>query len=104
LPAEFSAVTLSAQRALRGEGEGVGVGDGVGQVVGGAAEATAVGKDGKEGADSLKMFTQPRGMEDAVVSVISPTEVRLSWTAPGDDLADYNVEHAPVESLWRALA
>jgi hypothetical protein len=57
----------------------------------------AVGKDGTEGADSLQVRTQPRIVEDAVVSVVSPKEVRLSWTAPGDDVAGYHVERAPVE-------
>jgi hypothetical protein len=58
----------------------------------------AVGKEGKEGTDSLKVRTQPRIVEDAVVSVASPKEVRLSWTAPpGEDVVGYNVERAPVE-------
>jgi hypothetical protein len=57
----------------------------------------AMGKDDKEGAGSVKVRTQPRFVEDAVVSVLSPKEVRLSWTPPGEDVAGYNVERAPVE-------
>ncbi|MEX1096676.1 MAG: hypothetical protein WED34_11550 [Planctomycetales bacterium] len=48
--------------------------------------------------DSAKARTQPRLVEDVVVSVVSPKEVRLSWKAPaGDDVAGYHVERAIVE-------
>ncbi len=43
--------------------------------------------------------TQPRVVEDAVVSVISPKEVRLSWTPPAKGVAGYHVERAAVEVL-----
>jgi hypothetical protein len=54
--------------------------------------------EGQESADSLKVRTQPRVVEDAVVAVRSPKEVWLSWTAPpGRDIAGYHVEQAVVE-------
>lgn len=48
---------------------------------------------------SIKARTQPRIVEDAVVSVVSPKELRLSWKPPagGTDLAGYHVERAPVD-------
>ncbi|MBL8794470.1 MAG: fibronectin type III domain-containing protein [Planctomycetia bacterium] len=59
----------------------------------------AVGQDGKESADSARVRTQPRIVEDAVVSVLSAKEVRLSWTSPVGftDIVGYHVERAPVE-------
>src|SRR5262249_45924613 len=36
-------------------------------------------KDDKESRDSNKARTQPRVVEDVVVSVLSPTEVQVSW-------------------------
>jgi hypothetical protein len=55
-------------------------------------------KDDKESRDSMKARTQPRVVEDVVVSVLSPTEVRLSWPASaGRDVVGYHVERAPVE-------
>jgi hypothetical protein len=49
-------------------------------------------------ADSIKVRTQPRVVEDAVVSVLSTKEVKLSWTPPpGKDIAGYHVERASVE-------
>jgi hypothetical protein len=47
----------------------------------------------------VKARTQPRVVEDAVVSVISAKEVRLTWTPPAGhtDLAGYHVERAVVE-------
>lgn len=46
-----------------------------------------------------KIRTQPRIVEDAVVSVISPKEVRLNWKPPAGkiDIAGYIVERAVVE-------
>lgn len=42
--------------------------------------------------------TQPRTVEDVVVSVLSPKEIRLDWKAhPGQDIAGYHVERAVVE-------
>lgn len=47
---------------------------------------------------SRKVRTQPRVVEDLIVSVRSPSEAHLSWPAPpGDDLVGYHVERAPVE-------
>jgi len=57
----------------------------------------AVDGQKRESVDSVKVRTQPRVVEDAVVSVLSPTEVRLSWTAPGRDVEGYHVERAVVE-------
>ncbi len=55
-------------------------------------------KDGKESRDSTKARTQPRVIEDVAVSVLSPTEVRLSWLASaGRDVVGYHVERGPVE-------
>ncbi|MEX0718554.1 MAG: fibronectin type III domain-containing protein [Planctomycetaceae bacterium] len=48
--------------------------------------------------DSAKARTQPRIVEDVVVSVISPKEVRLSWKPrAGADIVGYHVERAIVE-------
>lgn len=53
---------------------------------------------GRESADSMKVRTQPRVVEDAVVSVPAAKEVRLSWTAPGhSDIIGYHVERAVAE-------
>lgn len=59
----------------------------------------SVAKNGQESPDSLKVRTQPRIVEDAVVSVLSPQEVRLAWTAPAghSDIVGYHVERAAVE-------
>jgi hypothetical protein len=58
-----------------------------------------VAKGGRESADSLKVRTQPRVVEDAVVSVLSTKEVRLTWMPPPGhtDIAGYHVERAVVE-------
>jgi hypothetical protein len=52
-----------------------------------------------ESANSVTIRTQPRVVEDVVVSVVSPKEVRLSWTPPPghDDIIGYHVERALVE-------
>jgi hypothetical protein len=57
----------------------------------------AVGEDGRESADSVKVRAQPGVIEDGVVSVLSAREVRLSWTPPGEDIRGYHVERAAVE-------
>jgi hypothetical protein len=42
--------------------------------------------------------SEPRIIEDAVVSVLSPTRIELSWKAPADkQIAGYHVERASVE-------
>lgn len=47
---------------------------------------------------ALKERTQPRIVEDAVVSVVSAKEVRLLWQPPlGKDAVVYHVERAPAE-------
>jgi hypothetical protein len=61
----------------------------------------AIGTDGKQRLESelsLSVRTQPRLVEDAVVSVVGPKEVRLKWQAPpGTDIAGYHIERAVVE-------
>jgi hypothetical protein len=59
----------------------------------------AVAEGGQESAASRKVRTQPHIVEDAVVSMISPTEAQLSWTPPRDqdDIAGYEIERAVVE-------
>lgn len=53
---------------------------------------------GQESADSMRVRTQPRVVEDAVVYVMGPKEVRLMWSKPaGGDVAGYHVERAAVE-------
>ncbi len=61
----------------------------------------ALFKDGTESGASLKVRAQPRIVEDAVVSVISAKEVRLTWTPPcgHTDIAGFHVERAVVEVL-----
>jgi hypothetical protein len=55
---------------------------------------------GRLGPESAKARTQPRVVEKAVVSVLSPREVELTWTPPaGDDVVGYHVERATVE-VW----
>jgi hypothetical protein len=57
----------------------------------------ALAKDG-ESDDSVKVRTQSRLVEDAVVSVRSATDVRLTWTPlVAKDVVGYHVERAPVE-------
>jgi hypothetical protein len=52
------------------------------------------------GPESVKVRTQPRIIEDAVVSVLSANEVELTWKPPGgEDIAGYHVERAVVE-VW----
>jgi hypothetical protein len=59
----------------------------------------AFNADGQASA-SIRVRTQPRIVEDAVVSVLSPTEAHLSWKAPPNrDIVGYHIERAPVEVL-----
>jgi hypothetical protein len=58
----------------------------------------ALAKGGRESTDSVRVRTQPRLVEDVVVSMVSATEARLAWTPPpGQDVAGYHVERAAVE-------
>lgn len=58
----------------------------------------AVDSQNRASDESAKARTQPRLVEDVVVSVMSPTEVRLAWKAPaGTDIAGYHVERAVLE-------
>ncbi len=55
----------------------------------------AIDGNGREGEPSLRARAQPRVVEDAVVSVISATEVEIAWTAPpGESVAGYRIERA----------
>jgi hypothetical protein len=59
----------------------------------------AIAKEGNS-RESIKVRSQPRVVEDAVVSVIGPRETALSWSAPtGGDVAGYHVERAAVDVL-----
>lgn len=56
--------------------------------------------DGQLGPEGTKSRTQPRVVEDAVVSVLPENKVALTWTPPaGTDVAGYHVERASVE-VW----
>ncbi|MBN2269308.1 MAG: fibronectin type III domain-containing protein [Sedimentisphaerales bacterium] len=56
--------------------------------------------EGRLSEPSIKVRTQPRIVEDAVVSVLSESEVLLSWIAPEEsDIAGYYIERADVE-VW----
>src|SRR5262249_41179243 len=58
----------------------------------------ANGRDGGDSADSVHVRAQPRVVEDAVVSVLSAKEVKLTWKAsPNPDVTGYHVERAVVE-------
>jgi hypothetical protein len=60
----------------------------------------AVDAAGRTGPESARARTQPRVVEDAVVSVKSKHEVELTWMPPeGKDIAGYQVERAVVE-VW----
>ena len=58
-------------------------------------QVRSLGKDGESGPGPLGR-TQPRVVEDAVVSVVSAKEVRLKWKAPAE-VVGYHVERAVVE-------
>jgi hypothetical protein len=63
-----------------------------------AYRVRAVDAAGRERADGPLARAQPRVVEDGVVSVLGPREVRLSWRAPpGEDIVGYHVERAVVE-------
>ncbi len=56
--------------------------------------------EGRLGPQSARVRTQPRVVEEAVVSVLSAREVELTWTPPGgEDVVGYHVERAAVE-VW----
>jgi hypothetical protein len=56
----------------------------------------ALAKGVAESAGSVRVRTQPRVVEDVVVSAIATKEVRLTWKAV-EGAAGYHVERAPVE-------
>jgi hypothetical protein len=57
-----------------------------------------LGPGGQGSRPSLTVRTQPRAVEDVVVSVLSTREASLTWSvSPGGDIAGYHVERAPVE-------
>jgi hypothetical protein len=58
----------------------------------------AVDDKGREGDASARVRTQPRLVEDVVVSVLSPREVRVTWQPPpGPGVVGYHVERAVAE-------
>jgi hypothetical protein len=57
----------------------------------------SITKNGQESAPSLKVRTQPRVVENVVVSVVSARKAVLSWVPPGRAIAGYHVERAIVE-------
>jgi hypothetical protein len=60
----------------------------------------AIDAAGRTGPESSRVRTQPRLVEDAVVSAQSERAVALTWKPPeGEDIAGYNVERAVVE-VW----
>jgi len=60
--------------------------------------ADAKPKENNESEDSIKVRAQPRIVEDAIVSVISPERIELSWKASEEkDVIGYHVERAIVE-------
>jgi hypothetical protein len=56
----------------------------------------SVTKGHAESADSVRVRAQPRVVEDLVVSVTGPNDVRLSWKEV-EGAAGYHLERAPVE-------
>ncbi|MBI1903248.1 MAG: hypothetical protein HYS13_19270 [Planctomycetia bacterium] len=59
-----------------------------------------VDRSGRPGQPSLKVRTEPRVVDDVVVSVIDANRIEVSWNAPpGDDIAGYTIERAQVEVL-----
>jgi hypothetical protein len=58
----------------------------------------AIDANGRESADSQRVRTQPRVVEDLVAAVAGPREVRLTWAEPpGGGAIGYQVERAVVE-------
>jgi hypothetical protein len=53
--------------------------------------------ENKLGPPSQRVRYQPPLVEDVVVSVASPDEVKVTWTPPGKESLVYHVERAPVE-------
>jgi hypothetical protein len=63
----------------------------------------AVAKENREGPPSRTVRTRPRVVDSVVVSVLSAGRIALAWEAPpGDDIAGYMIERAPVEVLSEA--
>jgi hypothetical protein len=60
-------------------------------------QVRGVGKDGSESEPGPLVRTQPRVVEDMVVSVVKAKEVRLRWKPPAADVVGYHVERAVVE-------
>src|SRR5262249_10366801 len=60
-------------------------------------QVRALGKDGAPSETAVLGQTQPRVVEDVVVSVIKAKEVRLRWKSPAADVVGYHVERAVVE-------
>lgn len=60
---------------------------------------TAIDREGREGAASLRVRTQPRAIDQLVVTVIDAQRVELSWQPPLDSVVSYEVERAPVEVI-----
>ena len=58
---------------------------------------TAVDSEGRESRPSVKVRTQPRVVQDVVVSPLEPRKLELAWTAPADDVAGYRIERADVQ-------
>jgi hypothetical protein len=60
----------------------------------------ATDAEGRLGPESTRVRTQPRVVEEAVVSVLSAREVGLTWKPPaGEDVSGYHIERAAVE-VW----
>jgi hypothetical protein len=57
----------------------------------------AIDGAGRQSEDSPLARTQPRIVEDAVVSVRGPREVRVKWQTPAGRVVGYHVERAVVE-------
>lgn len=59
---------------------------------------TAIDAEERGSRPSMKVRTQPWIVHDAVVSVLGPKGIELTWQAqPGDDIAGYRVERADVQ-------
>lgn len=60
----------------------------------------AVDAGGREGPDGVAVRTQPRIVEDLVISVLSEKQVEVSWPPAAEpDVAGYHIERAGVE-VW----
>jgi len=58
---------------------------------------TTIDENGRESKPSVKVRTQPRVVEDVVVSPLASNRLELEWKAPGPDIAGYRVERADVQ-------